>query len=161
MKIAANTVVSIDYVLRDDEGDVVDSSEGEEPLAYIHGHEQIVPGLERALDGRVKGDTVDAKIEPKDGYGERDDKRILRITRDELPPGMKPAIGMEVGAEDEDGEHIPFWITEVRDKEIVLDGNHPLAGKTLHFAVKIVDVRAATKEELSHGHVHGTGGHHH
>lgn len=161
MKIAANSVVSIDYVLRDDEGDVLDSSEGEEPLAYIHGHEQIVPGLERALDGKVKGDAIDVKIAPKDGYGEHHADRIIKITKGELPPGMTPHIGMEVGAEDEDGDHIPFWITEIGESELTLDGNHPLAGKNLNFAVKIVDVRAATKEELSHGHVHGAGGHHH
>lgn len=160
MKIAANAVVSIEYVLRDDEGDVLDSSEGDEPLAYIHGHEQIVPGLESALAGRIKGDAVDAKIAPKDGYGDRDEELIIRITRDELPPGMEPQIGMEIGAEDEDGEHM-YWITDITGPELTLDGNHPLAGKTLHFAVKIVDVRAATKEELSHGHVHGSGGHHH
>lgn len=161
MKIADNAVVSIEYVLRDDEGDVIDSSEGDEPLAYIHGHEQIVPGLEAALAGKAKGDAVDAKIAAKDGYGERDDERIMRIGKTELPPGMEPQVGMEIGAEDEDGDHIPFWITEIGETEITLDGNHPLAGKTLHFAVKVVDVREATKEELSHGHVHGAGGHHH
>jgi FKBP-type peptidyl-prolyl cis-trans isomerase SlyD len=113
------------------------------------------------LAGRVKGEAVDTNIAPKDGYGDRDDERIMRICKSELPPGMEPQIGMEIGAEDEDGDHIPFWITEIGETEITLDGNHPLAGKTLHFAVKIVDVREATKEELSHGHVHGAGGHHH
>jgi FKBP-type peptidyl-prolyl cis-trans isomerase SlyD len=160
MKIVANAVVSIEYVLRDDQGDVIDSSEGDEPLAYIHGHEQIVPGLENALAGRIKGDAVDAVIAPKDGYGDHDDELIIRITRDELPPEMVPEVGMEIGAEDEDGEQM-YMITEINGPELTLDGNHPLAGKTLHFAVKIVDVRMASKEELLHGHVHGSGGHHH
>lgn len=160
MKIAKDSVVAIDYTLKDDDGEVVDTSVGQDPLHYLHGHGNIVTGLELALEGKEAGAHVDAKIAPKDGYGERDDKRVMKVERSALPPEMKPEIGMQVAAEGPQGQVVPLWITEVNDKGVTLDGNHPMAGKTLHFSVDIKSVRQATAEELQHGHVHGPGGHH-
>ncbi len=160
MKIAKNTVVAIDYTLKDDEGEIVDSSEGQDPLHYLHGHGNIVAGLERALDGKEAGENVSVSIAPKDGYGERNEARVLKVERSALPSEMEPEVGMQVAAEGPNGQVLPLWITEVADKSVTLDGNHPMAGKTLHFTVDIRSVRDATAEELQHGHVHGPGGHH-
>jgi FKBP-type peptidyl-prolyl cis-trans isomerase SlyD len=161
MKIGKNSVVSMEYTLKDDAGEVVDSSEGSEPLTYLHGHGQIVAGLERALDGKVKGDKVTVTVSPKDGYGERNDKKVMQIERSRLPGEMKPEVGMQLAAEGPGGEVVPLWITKIAGDDITLDGNHPMAGKALHFAVEIKDIREATKQELDHGHVHGAHGHDH
>lgn len=161
MNIAKDAAVSIDYTLKDDEGTVIDTSQGEEPLVYLHGHGQIVPGLERALDGKKVGDSFKVDVEAKDGYGEHDAERVMEISKKDLPKGMKPQVGMQLAAEAHDGEQVPVWIVAVQDDVVILDGNHPLAGKTLHFEIKVAEVRKATSEELSHGHVHGEGGHHH
>lgn len=159
MKIAADTVVSIDYVLRDEAGEVLDQSKGE-PLAYLHGHHNIVPGLESALEGKVAGDKTRATVEPEEGYGVRNPNKVLQIAKSQLSDEMEPQVGMMLHAETEQGP-VPLWITEVRDEEVTVDGNHPLAGKTLDFEVEVKDVREASAEELSHGHVHGPHGHHH
>ncbi len=161
MKIGKNSVVSMEYTLKDDAGEVVDSSEGSEPLTYLHGHGQIVAGLESALDGKAKGDKVSVTVSPKDGYGERNDKKVMQIERSRLPGEMKPEIGMQLAAEGPNGEVVPLWITKIAGDDITLDGNHPMAGKALHFAVEIKDIRQATKQELDHGHVHGEHGHDH
>lgn len=159
MKIAADTVVSIDYVLRDEAGEVLDESKGE-PLAYLHGHHNIVPGLEAALEGKGAGDKTRAKIEPEQGYGVHNPNKVLQIPRSQLSSEMEPEIGMMLHAETEQGP-VPLWITEVGAEEVTVDGNHPLAGKVLDFEVEVKEVREASAEELSHGHVHGPGGHHH
>ncbi|MCA9554111.1 MAG: peptidylprolyl isomerase [Myxococcales bacterium] len=160
MKIAADTVVSIDYVLTNDAGEVLDRS-GDEPLAYLHGRENIVPGLEAALDGLSVGDATQAKLTPDQGYGERDDKKIRQISRTELPPGMEIEVGEALQGQDEDGNIFPLWVVKTDAESITLDGNHPLAGQNLNFDVTVREIRAATEEELHHGHVHGPGGHHH
>lgn len=160
MNIGKNTVVAIDYTLKDDAGEVVDTSTGSEPLYYLHGSGQIVAGLEQALNGKTVGDHVDVSIAPKDGYGERDEKRSMKVERDRLPPDMEPEVGMQLAAEGPQGEVVPLWVVAVDAKQVTLDGNHPMAGKTLHFSVDVRVVRDATKDELSHGHVHGPGGAH-
>jgi FKBP-type peptidyl-prolyl cis-trans isomerase SlyD len=159
MKVAANTVVTIDYTLRNDRGDTIDSSSGA-PMAYLHGHGNIVPGLERALEGLEAGGSVDVKVAPEDGYGVRDEERIMEVPRDQLPPGVDPEPGMALEAEGPDGEPFPLWITEVDDEMVTLDGNHPLAGENLHFQVTVREVRAATADEQHHGHAHGPHGAH-
>ncbi len=161
MKIALNAVVSIDYTVKDNDGTVLDTSQGQEPLTYIHGHRQIVAGLESALEGRGKGESFQAEVPPELGYGQRDDERVMKVPRKELPKEMKPAVGMQIFAESPDGHTVPLWITEVSAADVTLDGNHPLSGMKLFFSVSVKDVRTATKEELEHGHVHGAGGHHH
>jgi len=160
MKIAKNTVVSMDYTLTDESGEVIDSSKDGGPLNYIQGHGQIVPGLERALEGKEIGADFSVSIKPEDGYGVRHAERTMKVPRSDLPPDLDPEVGMQLAGEGKNGDPVPLWVTEVNPKEITLDGNHPLAGKTLNFAITVRGVREVTKEELSHGHVHGPGGHH-
>jgi FKBP-type peptidyl-prolyl cis-trans isomerase SlyD len=160
MNIAKNSVVKIDYTLKDDDGDVIDSSEGGEPLEYLHGHSQIVTGLERALEGKASGDKVSVAVAPADGYGNVEPNKVMDVPRQNLPKELEPEVGMQLAAEDQNGHRVPVWITKVGKDSVTLDGNHPLAGKTLHFEVQVRGVRSATKEELKHGHAHGPGGHH-
>lgn len=161
MKIAADTAVSIDYTLKNDAGEVIDTSQGGEPLTYLHGHGNIVPGLERALEGHAEGDSVSVSVEPEDGYGERQENMTMRVPRSELPDGADAEVGAVLAARGPNGEQIPLWVTEVGESDILVDANHPLAGKTLHFDIKVSSVRAATDEEKAHSHVHGPDEHPH
>ncbi|MCL7752044.1 peptidylprolyl isomerase [Guyparkeria hydrothermalis] len=160
MQVQNDHVVSIDYTLKNDAGEVMDSSEQTGPLAYLHGHQNIIPGLEKALDEKAVGDTLSVSIEPADAYGERDERMIQTVPRsmfqgvDEIEPGMRFQAQTEGGV-------TVVTIKEVNGDEITLDGNHELAGETLHFDVEIKDVRPASEEEIEHGHVHGPGGHEH
>jgi len=158
MQIDAKKAVTFHYSLRDDEGTVLDSSEGGEPLTYLHGEGNIVPGLEKALVGKQAGDEVKATVPPEEGYGQRSDDNIRNVPRRRLPEG-KIAPGMRMRLQTEDGP-ISALVTAVQGDYVTIDGNHPLAGMTLHFDVKVVEVRDATAQELEHGHVHGPGGHH-
>ena len=160
MSIETNHVVSIHYTLKGDAGEVIDSSAGGEPLAYLHGHGNLVPGLERELTGRNAGDRLQVKIPPADGYGEYDPQLVQRVPRRALKGVGNVRVGMRLHAQTEHGPK-PVTVTQITGDMVTLDGNHPLAGKTLNFDVEIAAVRAATEEELSHGHVHGAGGHHH
>ncbi len=159
MQIAQDTVVSLDYTLTNDDGEVLDASRDAEPLAYIHGQGQIVPGLEKALAGRTTGDAFTVRLEPGDAYGERDADLVQTAERAQFG-GDEPEVGAQVRAEGPDGFQI-LTIVGVDGDVVTLDGNHPLAGIPLTFAVKVVGVRAATKQELTHGHAHGSGGHDH
>lgn len=154
MKIALDTAVQIHYTLKNDAGEVIDSSEGAEPLAYLHGHSNIIPGLERELDGKQAGERVNAVIEPADGYGEYDESLVRQIPRSEVQGAGEIEEGMQIHAQSDDGVHA-LTVIAVDDKNITLDGNHPLAGQTLHFDVEVVAVRDATEDELAHGHIHG------
>lgn len=158
--IAADVVVTIEYTLRNTGGEVLDSS-GDEPLSYLHGHENIVPGLEAALTGKKKGDQVKVAVPPAEGYGERDPSAVRQLERDAFPPDAELVPGMQFVAELEDGEHMPMWVLGVTDEHIEIDMNHPLAGETLHFDVTIVELRKANPNELQHGHPHGRDGHSH
>jgi FKBP-type peptidyl-prolyl cis-trans isomerase SlyD len=160
MKIAADTVVSLEYTLKDENGEIIDGSDGE-PLEYLHGHGQLVPGLEKQLEGKKVGDKLKASVPAEEGYGTHDPERVVEVTRAELPEDLVPEIGMELSTEGPDGEPLTLWITDVTDTQVTLDGNHPLAGQTLHFDIDVRSIRAATKEELEHGHVHGEGDHEH
>jgi len=160
MKAALNTVVSMHYTLTDESGEVLDSSSGRDPLAYLHGHSNIIPGLEKALEGKEAGHKSKVTVAPAEGYGEKNPEAVFEAPREHFPPDMTLAVGERVYADGPNGR-ISFVIVELTDKGAVLDANHPLAGKTLHFDVEIVEVRAATGEELEHGHVHGPGGHQH
>ena len=159
MQIARDTVVSIEYTLTNDVGEVLDTSRDAEPLTYIHGQGQIVPGLERALADRGPGDSFKVRIEAEDAYGERDDELVQTADRAQFG-GEEPQVGFQVRAEGPDGSEI-LTIVAVEGDVVTLDGNHPLAGVPLTFDVTVVEVRAATKQELSHGHAHGKGGHDH
>ena len=158
MQIGAKKAVTIHYTLRDDAGEVLDSSEGRAPLTYLHGEGNIVPGLEKALDGKQAGDEVKVTVPSEDGYGARSDDNVRNVPRRRLPegkiePGMRMRMQTDVG-------QVIAQVTAVKGDYVTLDTNHPLAGTTLHFEVKVVKVRDATAEELEHGHVHGPGGHH-
>lgn len=159
--INVNQVVSIHYTLTNDAGEVIDSSRDGEPLLYLHGHGNIIPGLENALEGLGVGDTLKVTVAPAEAYGERDDEAVFAVPRSELPPGFDAPEGEMVRAQAEDGSVQHLIVLESREDEVLFDGNHPLAGETLHFDVEIIDLRPATREEQSHGHVHGPDGHHH
>jgi FKBP-type peptidyl-prolyl cis-trans isomerase SlyD len=160
MKVAAHCVISLDYSLHLGDGKVVDSSKGGEPLVYLHGSGQIIPGLEKALDGLESGESKELTVAPQDGYGERDPENVQQITREQFGD-REPKPGDEFVAIDDQHNEIPVRVEKVEGDKVTVDFNHPLAGKTLHFAVTVKDVRAATPEELSHGHAHGGDGHHH
>lgn len=160
MEITADRVVTIHYTLKDDDGAVLDSSAGGEPLAYIQGHGNLVSGLEKALEGQQDGNTLAVVIAPAEGYGVRDEGLIQRVPKRTLQGSGEIKKGMQFQARTGDGMRL-FTVTAVIGDMVTLDGNHPLADQTLHFEVAIVSVREATTEELEHGHVHGAGGHHH
>ena len=160
MQVAKDKVVSIDYTLTDDEGTVLDSSQGREPLAYLHGSGNIIPGLEKALEGKQAGDKLNVRVDAADAYGERDDA----LTQD-VPLSMFQGVdqieeGMRFQAQTSAGVQV-VTVTRVSGDSVTVDGNHPLAGKPLTFDVNVVEVRDASGEELEHGHVHGEGGHAH
>ncbi|MBL7964923.1 MAG: peptidylprolyl isomerase [Flavobacteriales bacterium] len=156
MRITKNSVVSFHYTLNDPEGNLLDSSAGREVFSYIHGGSMIVPGLEEQLEGRIAGDSVQAVIPAEKGYGEIDPQLLQRVPLDKFG-GQQVEEGMQFQTPD----HRVWSVLEVKDGEVTLNGNHPLAGVTLHFNVDITEVRDASEEELAHGHVHGPGGHHH
>ena len=161
MKISNGQVVGIDYSLHLGDGEVVDASSPGEPLTYLHGEGQIVPGLESALEGLDVGERKQVVVSPSDGYGEHDPRGIQEVPRTAFPPGFEPKVGMELTAEGPQGEPVPFVVREVKLEAVVIDLNHPLAGKTLHFDVTVREVRAPTDEERAHGHAHGPHGHDH
>ncbi len=160
MEITADRVVLIHYTLKDDSGSILDSSAGGDPLAYIQGHGNLVSGLEKALEGKSEGNSLSVSLAPADGYGERDAGLVQRVPKRALQSAGNIAKGMQFQASTDDGMRM-FTVTAVIGDMVTLDGNHPLADKTLHFDVNVVGVREATQEELEHGHVHGVGGHHH
>ncbi|HEV2227722.1 MAG TPA: peptidylprolyl isomerase [Steroidobacteraceae bacterium] len=156
MAIAHNDVVTIHYTLKDDTDKVIDSSAGGEPLAYLHGHGNIIPGLERELAGKNVGDRLKVRVPAAEGYGEYDRALVQKVPRRALKGIADLRVGLRLQA-----GHQAVTVTHIAGDMITLDGNHPLAGQNLTFDVEITAVRAATEEELTHGHVHGAGGHHH
>lgn len=160
MPIAQDDVVTIHYTLSDETDEVIDSSAGGEPLAYLHGHGNIIPGLERELAGKNVGDRLKVRVPAADGYGEYDRALVQQVPRRALKGIANLKVGMRVQAGTQHGQR-PVTVTRIAGDMVTLDGNHPLAGRDLRFDVEITAVRAATAEELAHGHVHGDGGHHH
>jgi FKBP-type peptidyl-prolyl cis-trans isomerase SlyD len=158
--VADDVVVSIEYSLTVN-GEVIDSSKEEGPLAFLQGHHNIIPGLERELAGMKVGESKNVVVAAKDGYGEYDDAAVMEVPRDQFPAEIPMEQGIELHVTDEDGDSVHAVIVDVREDTVVLDTNHPLADEELHFDVKVVALRAATSEELAHGHVHGDHGHHH
>lgn len=159
--ISDGMVVAIHYVLKDEDGDLLDSSEEGEPLSYLHGAGNIVPGLERELAGKNVGDKVRAVVSPTDGYGERTGPEPQEIPRAQFPDDMELAEGMQFFARGPGGAELALWVVGLDDENVLVDHNHPLAGITLHFDVEVVSTRPATAEELEHEHPHGPDGHHH
>lgn len=158
--VAADKVVLIHYTLTDDAGKVLDSSSGREPLAYIQGHGNLIPGLERELEGKTAGTKLSVKISPEDGYGVRDPALVQRVPLRAFG-GTKVQPGMQFQAQDSSGHPRVVTVVGIQGDMVTVDGNHSLAGQNLNFEVEITEVRDATTEELEHGHVHGPGGHHH
>ncbi len=152
-QVADDVVVTIDYTLTVD-GEVLDSSEEEGPLEYLQGHQNIIPGLERELAGMKVGGSKNLTVAPEDGYGEVDQEAINDVPLSEFPEEVPLEEGFELEVTDKDGDIMLAKIVELGETTVKLDTNHPLAGKTLHFEVKVVDLRPATDEELTHGHVH-------
>jgi FKBP-type peptidyl-prolyl cis-trans isomerase SlyD len=153
-------VVLIHYTLKDDDGKVLDSSAGGEPLAYIQGHGNLVPGLEKALEGKTDGNRITVTLSPAEGYGRRSDALVQRVPKRSLQGSGEVRKGMQFRAQTDEGVRL-FTVTAIAGDMVTLDGNHPLADQTLHFEVEVIEVRGATAQELEHGHVHGPGGHHH
>lgn len=160
MQIAHEKVVTIDYTLSDDDGNVIDTSHGGQPLAYLHGASNIIPGLEDALTGKQAGDELQVTVEPEDGYGEHDPDMCQVVPRNLFEGVDQLDIGMNFQTMTDAGPRL-VTITNIEGDDITVDGNHPLAGVTLNFHVIVRDVRDASAEELDHGHVHGPDGHHH
>jgi FKBP-type peptidyl-prolyl cis-trans isomerase SlyD len=160
VQVEKNRIVSLNYTLRDEQGKVLDTSSGRAPLTYLHGKGNIIPGLEQALAGRSAGDKLDVTVAPEAGYGLRDERLVQIVARAKFGEVQDLAPGMQVRASGPQGARL---VTVVRvDRDFVtVDGNHPLAGRTLHFPLEIAEVRKATHEEIAHGHAHGPGGHHH
>lgn len=162
MKIAKNTVVTVHYTLSDAQGNLIEESG--EPMVYLHGgYENTLPKIEEALDGKDPNYETTIQVEPEDAFGDYDAELIKIESRDQLPTPLE--VGMQFEGTPDDGdsesESMIFTVTDIADDKVVLDGNHPLAGIALRFALKVADVRAATPEEIEHGHVHGAHGHDH
>tara|TARA_B100000686_G_C16747381_1_gene950336 strand:- start:444 stop:926 length:483 start_codon:yes stop_codon:yes gene_type:complete len=159
--IKANSVVEISYVLKNITGEELDRADAKEPLVYLHGSGQIVPGLEKALDGLTVGTSKEVSLPPQEGYGEIDPKLKLKTDISIFPQDVDVKVGMEFSADLGDGKTQHFRVAHIEKNDVFIDGNHPLAGQTLNFSVEIISIRKATQEELSHGHAHGPGGHKH
>jgi len=160
MTIRSDSVVSVHYTLKGDDGQVIDRSAPGDPLTYLHGHGQLISGLERQLEGRAAGDKLNVTIAPADGYGEYDKSLVQQVPRRALKGIANVKVGMQLRTQTDQGART-VTVTRVSGDMVTLDGNHPLAGKNLNFDVEVAAVREATAEELQHGHVHGPGGHHH
>ena len=162
MKIARNTVVTVNYKLSDAQGNLIEESQ--QPMVYLHGgYENTLPKIEEALDGKDAGYKVEIQVEPEDAFGEYDADLVKVEPRNRLPTPLEVGMqfeGMPDGGDDDEGALI-FTVTEIADDKVVLDGNHPLAGMALRFSLDVADVRSATEEEIAHEHVHGAHGHHH
>jgi len=159
MNIEKNNVAQIEYTLTNSEGEVMDSSNGN-PLAYLHGHSNLIPGLENELEGKTKGNKFKITIPAAEAYGERVDALIQTVPSDMFQGVDNVEVGMRFEAQSEQGMH-SVEITAIEGDQVTVDGNHPMAGLELTFEVEVIDVREATAEEIEHGHAHGAGGHQH
>jgi len=160
MQIEPNSVVTLHYTLKDNDGKVIDySTDGS--FLYLHGAMNIIPGLENALAGKSAGDELTVKVSPEEGYGVKEENRIQEVPKDMFDNAEEIKVGVQFHAQSPDGAAVVVTVTEVKDDSVVIDGNHALAGMELNFDVKVVDVREASAEEIEHGHVHGEHGHQH
>ena len=160
MNISNATVVAIDYTLTNDQGEVLDTSDGREPLVYLHGASSIIPGLEQALEGKEQGEELAVRVPPEDAYGVRDESMIQAVPKAMF--GDNPVqVGARYRAAGPNGEPLEITVVEADEERVTLDANHPLAGEHLNFEVKVREVRPASEEEVAHGHAHGPEGHQH
>ena len=158
MKITKDSIVTLSFRATDTQGKVLE--DGKEPRAYLHGgYGNTLVGIENALEGQEKGFETTLTLAPADAFGEHDESLITSIPKSEFPPGVK--VGGQLQGQDEQGNHQVFTVTKIKGPNVLLDGNHALAGQTLRFTLKVIDVHAATAEEIAHGHAHGAHGHNH
>ena len=159
MQIAKDMVVSINYELSDSAGAMIEKTSS--PISYLHGgYQGMFPAVETALDGKTIGDACEVQMQPEDAFGDYDEKLVRVEPRDRFPENV--AVGMQFeGAPEGSSRNTIYTVTDIAEEKVVVDGNHPLAGRSLVFSCTVTDVRAATSEELAHGHVHGPGDHHH
>ncbi|HLU87677.1 MAG TPA: peptidylprolyl isomerase [Taishania sp.] len=160
MKVTINSVVSLDYTLKNNKGEVLDSSNGRSPLVYLHGVGALIPGLENEINGMEKGQSKLVTVQPEDAYGQRSEDLLHIVPKSGFQGDEEMFVGMQVQLETEQGPAIAS-ISKIEGDDVTLDLNHPLAGEVLTFEISIADVREATADEIAHGHVHGPGGHHH
>jgi FKBP-type peptidyl-prolyl cis-trans isomerase SlyD len=161
MTVADDVVVTMEYLLKLDDGEEIDSSDGGDPFEFLQGHGQIIPGLEKELYGMQVGEEKKVTVAPSEGYGELDPEDVDTVSREIFPADMDLFVGQSLRLRDADsGQVLQASVTELAEDKVVLDFNHPLAGETLIFDVKITGLRPATSEELAHGHAHGAGNHH-
>ena len=160
MQIEQNSVVTLHYTLKDNDGNIIDQSD-DGSFLYLHGAMNIIPGLENALSGKSAGDEISVKVSPEEGYGQKDPQRIQEVPKEMFDNADEIKPGVQFHAQGPDGAAVVVTVVEVKDEAVVIDANHALAGMDLNFEVKVVDVREASAEEIEHGHVHGPGGHHH
>jgi FKBP-type peptidyl-prolyl cis-trans isomerase SlyD len=159
MQVEKNTVVALEYQVFNSDGQVIEKTD--EPVEYLHGgYGGMFPAIEKALEGKDVGDTCRVRLTPDDGFGDYDAELVHVEPRDKFPDSVKVGMQFE-GQGEESGKALVYTVTDVAEDKVVVDGNHPLAGQTLHFECTVTGVRAASAEELSHGHVHGPHGHHH
>jgi FKBP-type peptidyl-prolyl cis-trans isomerase SlyD len=158
MKIEKDTVVTLRYKVTDLQGKVIE--EAKEPMGYLHGgYDNTLPRIEEALDGKEAGYGVTLQLKPEDAFGVRDPALERTIDKSDFPPGVK--VGGQLEGRNDNGEPQIYYVKKIKGSQVLLDGNHPLAGQELRFVLKVLEVRAAAPEELAHRHVHGAGGHHH
>lgn len=158
MNINKDTVVTLTFRAKDAQGKVLE--DGKTPRSYLHGgYGNTLAGIEKALDGRAAGDAVTAVLAPADAFGERDEGLLQTLPKAEFPPGVK--VGGQLQGQDGAGHTLNFTVLKIKGDTVYLDGNHPLAGQTLRFDIQVLEVRAASAEEITHGHAHGAHGHHH
>ncbi len=161
MAIKDNQVVTLNFTLKDESGQIIDSTTDENPFSYLSGNDQVLPKLEENINSMIIGSKKNVILEPEDAYGRYREEAVQQVSRSEFPQGMEIEEGMSFMADTPDGKHLSFTVKKVDGDDVTVDFNHPLAGKKLEFDLELLDVRDATPEELQHGHVHGPGGHHH
>ncbi|HLD99705.1 MAG TPA: peptidylprolyl isomerase [Bdellovibrionota bacterium] len=160
-KIENGKVVSLAYSLKDSDGKLMDRADSKDPFMYMHGAHQIVPGLEGALEGLNVGDKKSVEVSPRDGYGEKNPALKLTVNKSQFPDTVELESGMQFEAHSADGQSVIFTVESIEGDKVHIDGNHPLAGQTLHFDVEVLGIRQATEEETAHGHAHSGDGHEH
>ena len=160
MAIGQNKVVTMNYTLKDGQGNVVQTTDNKEPFQFMSGNKQILPKLEEEIDAMIIGSKKNVKIPAKEAYGEYSEQAVQQVKKENFPANVKLKTGMEFMANSPEGHQMPFVIKEIKNEEVTVDFNHPLAGMDLEFDVELVDVRDATLEEMQHGHVHGPNGNH-
>jgi len=161
MAIGQNKVVTMNFTLKDEQGKIIQTTNNNSPFQFLSGNQQILPKLEEEIDHMIIGSKKNVKIPAKEAYGEYSEQAVQQVSKNNFPKDIELEVGMEFIANSTKGEQMPFVVKEIKNEEVTIDYNHPLAGENLEFDIELVDVRDATVEELQHGHVHGPSGHHH